>query len=65
MKLGAIDELALDLSGTVLERLDPADGAPDLAEGAPSDDDEVPTGALTIAVDLSEAAPPDDATVPP
>ena len=65
VKLGAIDEIALDLSGTVLERLDPADGAPDLAEGAPGDDDEVPTGALTIAVDLSEAAPPDDATVPP
>jgi exoribonuclease-2 len=58
VKLGEIDEIALDVSGTVLERLDTpkADAAAD-EEG--DEDEEVVAGPIAIAVDLndSEAAP--------
>ena len=51
VKLGEIDEIALDVSGTVLERLDvvPAD----VDEESGEDDDEV-AGPIAIAVDLNE-----------
>jgi exoribonuclease-2 len=57
VKLGDIDEITLDVSGTVVERLDaPADAAsasaPESAEG--EDDDEPVAGPIAIAVDLSE-----------
>jgi len=59
VKLGEIDEIALDLHGTVIERLDaaPADAAAAEDEGG-EDEDEV-AGPIAIAVDLSdsEAAP--------
>ena len=58
VRLGDIDEIALDLHGTVIERLDtaPADAA--AADEAGEDDEEV-AGPIAIAVDLadSEAAP--------
>ena len=51
VKLGEIDEIALDVNGTVLERLDvvPAEVEEDSGE----DDDEV-AGPIAIAVDLSD-----------
>ena len=55
IKLGEIDEITLDINGTVLERLDTpseADNAPD--EGG-DDDDEVVAGPIAIAVDMSES----------
>ena len=57
VKLGEIDEIALDVSGTVLERLDsPAQDAPAEEE----DDDEAVAGPIAIAVDVNEA--PDNPT---
>ena len=54
VKLGEIDEIALDVHGTVLERLDaPVDDAA-LDEGAGDDDEEV-AGPIAIAVDLSDS----------
>ncbi|RYY55826.1 MAG: RNB domain-containing ribonuclease, partial [Comamonadaceae bacterium] len=56
VKLGTIDEIALDVHGTVLARLD----APAAAEGTDEEgDEEEVAGPIAIAVDLadSEAAP--------
>lgn len=54
VKLGEIDEIALDVHGTVLERLDaPVDDAA-LEDGAGDDDEEV-AGPIAIAVDLSDS----------
>ena len=48
-----IDEIALDVSGTVIERLDGDEAAAEAAdEGA--DDDEAVAGPIAIAVDLSD-----------
>lgn len=51
VKLGEIDEIALDLSGTVLERLDvvPAD-----VEEESGEDDDVAAGPIAIAVDMND-----------
>jgi exoribonuclease-2 len=51
VRLGAIDEIALDVSGTVIERLDGADAAPD--ESADGDDEELATP-LALAIDVNE-----------
>jgi exoribonuclease-2 len=55
VKLGAIDEIALDVHGTVIERLDTE------AEPAAADEDsgeeEPVAGPIAIAVDVSEEAP--------
>ncbi|MFT3812468.1 MAG: RNB domain-containing ribonuclease [Acidovorax sp.] len=52
VKLGQIDEIALDVSGTVIERLDsPAQEAAAEEE----EDDDVPAGPIAIAVDVNEA----------
>ncbi|MDM0031420.1 RNB domain-containing ribonuclease [Variovorax sp. J22P271] len=57
VRLGEVDEIALDVHGTVIERLDaaPADAA---ADDSGEDEEEV-AGPIAIAVDLadSEAAP--------
>ena len=55
VKLGDIDEITLDVHGTVLERLDsaPADSA-DADESAEDEDDAV-AGPIAIAVDVNEA----------
>jgi exoribonuclease-2 len=53
VKLGAVDEVALDISGTVLERLDAAaveDEEPEDAEA-----DHLAAGPIAIAVDVNEA----------
>ncbi|WCM87601.1 ribonuclease catalytic domain-containing protein [Acidovorax sp. NCPPB 3576] len=58
VKLGEIDEITLDVSGTLLERLDSPD---DSAEAAPpgdeagEDDEEAVAGPIAIAVDVNEA----------
>jgi exoribonuclease II len=53
VKLGEIDEIALDVNGTVVERLDSA--LPDAAPQEDDEDDEVAAGPLAIAVDVDEA----------
>ena len=60
VRLGEIDEIALDVHGTVVERLDAEAGnASALAPDAGGDDDEEAAGPIAIAVDVadSEAAP--------
>jgi exoribonuclease II len=52
IKLGAIDEIALDVGGTVLARLD-ADTSADAA--AEEEDDEPMAGPIAIALDVNEA----------
>ena len=66
IKLGAIDEITLDIAGTVIERLDTAvtDGAALGEEGVEDDGDaELAAGPISIAVDVSEVEA--DATAPP
>ena len=56
VKLGHIDFVSLDVTGTVLERLDgeaPVTGATE----ADDEEDDVATGPIAIAVDLNEAEP--------
>ncbi len=57
VKLGEIDEITLDISGTVLERLDdPQDASDDGPVDEPEgDDDEAVAGPIAIAVDVNEA----------
>ena len=59
VKLGEIDEIALDVHGTVLERLDlpGADAAAATPDDAGDDDEEV-AGPIAIAVDLADADAP-------
>ena len=62
VKLGDIDEITLDLVGTVVERLDltaagPAAGTPG-PEPAGDDEDEVLAGPIAIAVDMADAEVP-------
>jgi len=62
VKLGDIDEITLDLVGTVVERLDltaagPAAGTPG-PEPAGDDEDEVLAGPIAIAVDMADAEAP-------
>ena len=55
VRLGAIDEIALDVSGTVLTRLDAQEGtASPPADEAAEDDDEPMAGPIAIAVDVNE-----------
>jgi len=55
VKLGEIDEIALDVHGTVIERLDaPADEAAALDQTGDDDEEDV-AGPIAIAVDLSES----------
>ena len=57
VQLGHIDTMALDVNGTVLQRLDsPATSMPADTSDDEGDEDEVSAGPLTIAVDLN--APP-------
>ena len=61
VRLGDIDGIALDVSGTVVERLDlvaGAAGASDTSNNAEEDDDEVVAGPIAIAVDMAETEAP-------
>jgi exoribonuclease-2 len=59
VKLGEMDLITLDISGTVIERLDTPVTEHDVADN--EDDDEV-SGPIAIAVDVSEPADPAEAT---
>ena len=52
VKLGTVDEVALDVSGTVIARLDTAATEAEADEG--DDDDSLAAGPIAIAVDVSE-----------
>ena len=57
VKLGDIDEISLDIAGTVVERLDVLDSADSLADGDGDEaegDDEPVAGPIAIAVDMAE-----------
>jgi exoribonuclease II len=54
VKLGEIDEITLDITGTVIERLDTA---PDQGDASADEDEselELAAGPISIAVDMSE-----------
>ena len=55
VKLGQIDEITLDVAGTVLERLDTEPDVSDIEFGA--DDDDGAAGPISIAVDVADADP--------
>ena len=60
IRLGDIDEVSLDIVGTVIERLDTPDGAHDDADNSGSeDDDDAISGPIAIAMDTREGAPDD------
>jgi exoribonuclease-2 len=55
VKLGDIDEITLDIHGTVVERLDALPEAGDAPEGdAAEDEDDTSAGPIAIAVDMTE-----------
>ncbi len=61
VKLGEIDDITLDVNGTLLARLDdPADASDDgpLPEAEEEGDDEAVAGPIAIAVDVNEAEAP-------
>ncbi len=61
VRLGDIDDITLDVMGTVVERLDAPAGdasAADNGADAGEDDDEVVAGPIAIAVDMADAAVP-------
>jgi exoribonuclease-2 len=63
IKLGEIDEITLDITGAVMERLDvPADAANEEAE-IEEDDDTAAAGPIAIAVDVNEPAEESPAVV--
>ena len=57
VKLGEIEEITLDISGTVVERLDVVEAVSnEAAEEDDDSDDEVSAGPIAIAVDVNEPA---------
>jgi exoribonuclease-2 len=55
VRLGTVDEIALDVHGTLVERLDnPADPSDDGPVDDAEDDDTVQAGPIAIAVDVNE-----------
>ena len=55
IKLGDIDEITLDIHGTVLQRLDdPDDASDDGAVSEEDEDDDSVAGPIAIAVDVNE-----------
>ncbi len=57
VKLGEIDEVALDVKGTVIERLDSAPEAVAEEEAEEEEAEHLAAGPIEIAVDLNEAEP--------
>ncbi len=58
VRLGQVDEIALDVGGTVIERLD-AEALPAGADDDGAEDDEAVAGPLEIAVDVADAEAPE------
>ena len=54
VKLGEIDEITLDITGTVIERLDTVPGEVDASAEEEDGESELAAGPISIAVDLSE-----------
>lgn len=61
VKLGEIDEIALDVHGTVIERLDAPVDAAALDDSGSDEEDEV-AGPIAIAVDLNDSEAPAENT---
>jgi exoribonuclease-2 len=61
VRLGAIDDITLEVAGTVVERLDAAPQAVS-AEDDTGEDEETVGGPIAIAVDVTEGAEPDNGT---
>ena len=59
VKLGEIDEITLDITGAVVERLDMAVTE---TQQEDADEDDVAAGPIAIAVDVNEVA--EDAVIP-
>ena len=57
VKLGDIDEVTLDVMGTVLERLDALPETPEIADDVGDDEDDASAGPIAIAVDMTEGSP--------
>jgi exoribonuclease II len=60
IQLGGIDEVSLDISGTVVERLDldaltPGDSTQDTADAGEDDGEALTAGPIAIAVDMDDA----------
>lgn len=66
VRLGEADDITLEISGTVVERLDPpADGTGTGTVEAESEDDDEPLGApLALAIDVNDAQPDNAAAAP-
>jgi exoribonuclease-2 len=65
VKLGEIDEVALDVKGTVIERLDSAPEATVEEEAEEEEAEHLAAGPIEIAVDVNEAeAPAGDNSAP-
>ena len=54
VRLGEIDEITLDIGGTVLERLDAPLDAASASDDTSEDEDDTVAGPIAIAVDMSE-----------
>lgn len=65
VKLGTVDEMALDVRGTVLECLDSPTDTSLLAENAEDEEDDTAAGPIAIAVDVSDADTQSSAPVAP
>lgn len=55
VKLGKVDEITLDLHGTLIERLDDPDDSSDDGPVDDTEDDDSAAGPIAIAVDVNEA----------
>lgn len=55
VKLGEIDEISLDISGTLIERLDTEAQAQVEGDDSGDDDDDAVAGPISIAVDMNDA----------
>jgi exoribonuclease-2 len=70
IQLGGMDEVSLDISGTVVERLDldartPGDSSPDTGDAGDEDGEAMAAGPIAIAVDMDDASSPaGDPTAP-
>jgi exoribonuclease-2 len=60
VRLGEIDEISLDVSGTLIERLDAGAEAESEGEDSGEDDDDTVAGPISIAVDMNDADPAAD-----
>ena len=66
VKLGEIDEITLDIHGTVTERLDdPNDSSDDAPLDDTAEDDDTEAGPIAIAVDVNEPESPSATTPAP